>query len=68
MPGEWTNAGQEFFAEVLVHGDLPPKHVATYPRIYLPIYAAISDITRYIYLVFVLASTNKVIDRDWLVV
>mmetsp|Transcript_40845 Transcript_40845/g.74778 ORF Transcript_40845/g.74778 Transcript_40845/m.74778 type:complete len:421 (+) Transcript_40845:365-1627(+) len=24
MPGEWTNAGQEFFAEVLGHGDLPP--------------------------------------------
>ena len=38
------------------------KHVATYPMIYRPIYAAILDITRYIYLVFVLASTNKVID------
>lgn len=24
MPGEWTKAGQEFFAEVLGHGDLPP--------------------------------------------
>ncbi len=24
MPGEWTKAGQEFFANVLGHGDLPP--------------------------------------------
>ncbi|KAL7535544.1 hypothetical protein ACHAXR_006559, partial [Thalassiosira sp. AJA248-18] len=24
MPGEWTKAGQDFFSEVLGHGDLPP--------------------------------------------